>query len=59
MEQICSRPEPSAGCSWEEKLQGAYSVVRCGNPVAPGKPWCLMHLARFQRGNPWLAEVRW
>ena len=52
MESISSgRAESATGCSWEEKPISGYRVVRCGDTVMPGKPWCVMHWARFQRGK--------
>ena len=43
--------ESATGCSWEEKPIGGYGVVRCGDTVMPGKPWCITHWTRFQRGK--------
>jgi hypothetical protein len=57
MELISSRHtdlESATGCSWEEKPIGESRVVRCGDTVMPGKPWCVTHWTRcdFSQNGP-------
>jgi hypothetical protein len=51
-------PKAVTGCSWEEKPIGGSRVVRCGDTVMPGKPWCVTHWTRFQRGKTFLGRSR-